>query len=82
MAQKHSERETREGGCGSGDGIHMGAVGGMQGGMRQEQVEWVYLKGARVQVVLVGVANANVTGSIRLDTTVVAGSHGKSTKAR
>ena len=34
-----------------------------------------------VQGVLVGVANVNVTGSIRLGTTVAAGSRGESTKA-
>ena len=58
-----------------------GAVGGMQGGMRRERVERVervYLNGARVQVVLVGVANANVAGS---GCPVAAGSRGESTKA-
>ena len=55
----------------------MGAVGGMQGGMRREWVEQVSLNGARVLVVLVGVANMNVTGLIHLGTTVVMGSRGK-----
>ena len=56
----------------------MGAVGGMQGGMRWEWVEQVYLNGAQVQVVLVGVVNANMAGSRCL---VVVGSCGKSTRA-
>ena len=52
----------------------MGAIGGMQGGMRREQVEQVYLNGARVQVVLVGVANANMAG---LRCPVAVGSRGE-----
>ena len=55
----------------------MGAVGGMQGGMRQERVERVYLNGAWVLVVLVGVANMNVMGLICLGTMVAMGTRGK-----
>ena len=53
----------------------MGAVGGMQGGMRWERVERVYLNGAQVQVVLVGVVNANMAVSRCL---AVARSRGRS----
>ena len=71
MARKHSECETREGGCGcgDGDGIHMDRWHRWDaGGMRWE----------RVLVVLVGVANMNVVES---QCPVAAGSHGESTRA-
>ena len=79
MARKHGECKTRGGGCGGATGsTWTGAVGGMQGGMRRERVEWVYLNGARVQVVLVGVVNINVAGS---RCSVVVGSRGESMRA-
>ena len=59
----------------------MGAVGGMQGSMRQEWVEQVYLNGAQVQVLLMGMVNTNVMGSICLGKMMAAWSHGRSTKA-
>ena len=55
----------------------MGAVDGMQGGMRRERVERVSLNRAWVQVVLMGMANTNMTGLIHLGTTVATGSHGE-----